>query len=282
MMSRLRVLWEKLNNELKYSASNPINFDEIWSFQSTGIRLISLIILYSILVGFLFTLLVIYGPLSSYLSTNDVDIDREILEKQNVEIVSLSEKLEVQDAFISNISKLIHGQELDSLTVDDIMEMPLINYDSLNENFTQSEQDLAEKINENLRMNQVEEQHVAIFGSPVVGEISQDYNERSHVGVDIVTKKGAEVKACLSGTVIYSGFTQKDGYMIIIDHGNGFLSIYKHNKTIFKKIGDKVQLGDPISIVGNTGENTTGPHLHFELWHNGKVVDPSDYINFKK
>ncbi|MGB1518220.1 MAG: hypothetical protein ACPG8K_03885, partial [Crocinitomicaceae bacterium] len=161
-MSRLRVLWEKLNNELKYSASNPINFDEIWSFQSTGIRLISLIILYSILVGFLFTLLVIYGPLSSYLSTNDVDIDREILEKQNVEIVSLSEKLEVQDAFISNISKLIHGQELDSLTVDDIMEMPLINYDSLNENFTQSEQDLAEKINENLRMNQVEEEHIAI------------------------------------------------------------------------------------------------------------------------
>lgn len=281
-MSRLRAIWEKLNRELKYSASNPINFNEIWSFQSTGVRIISLIILYSIIIGFLAALLVVYGPFSRYLTTNDVDIDRETLEKQNVEIASLSKKLETQDLFISNISKLLHGEELDSMTVDEIMEMPVINYDSLNENFTDAEKDLVQKINDDIRMNRIEEEHIAIFGSPVTGEISQKYDKRSHPGVDIVTAKGTEVKACLAGTVIYSGFTQKDGYMTVVDHGNGFISIYKHNKTIFKKMGDKVQLGDPIAIVGNTGENTSGPHLHFELWHNQKAVDPVEYINFKK
>ncbi len=281
-MSRLRSLWDKLNSELKYSASNPMNFNEIWSFQSTGVRIISLIILYSIIVGFLAVLLVVYGPFSRYLSTNDVDINRETLEKQNVEIASLSKKLETQNLFISNISKLLHGEELDSLTVDEILEMPVINYDSLDENFTASEKNLVQKINEDIRMNRKEEEHMAIFGSPVIGEISQKYDKRSHPGVDIVTVKGKEVKACLAGTVIYSGFTQKDGYMMVVDHGNGFVSIYKHNRTNFKKIGDKVQLGDPIAIVGNTGENTTGPHLHFELWHNQKAVDPVEYINFKK
>ena len=122
-MSRLRAIWEKLNRELKYSASNPINFNEIWSFQSTGVRIISLIILYSIIIGFLAALLIIFGPFSRYLTTNDVDIDRETLEKQNVEIASLSKKLETQNLFISNISKLLHGEELDSMTVDEIMEM---------------------------------------------------------------------------------------------------------------------------------------------------------------
>lgn len=281
-MSRLKRIFNKLNRDLKYSASDPTNFNEVWSFQSTGVRIISLIILYSFIIALITVLLFVFGPFSSYFSTNDVDIDRQTLEKQNIELASLSEKIKTQDKFIGNISRLLHGEDLDSLTVDEILEMPVIDYDSLNDNLTDAEQDLVEKINDDIRMNRIEEEHIAIFGSPVTGEISQSFDKRTHPGVDIVTLSGTEVKACLAGTIVYSGFTRKDGYLIVIDHGNGFISMYKHNRTIFKKTGDKVQLGDPIAIVGNTGENSTGPHLHFELWHNQKAVDPTEYVNFKK
>lgn len=281
-MARLKDIFNKLSKELKFSASDPRNFDEVWSFQSTSVRLLSLIALYSFLVVLLTVVLFVYGPFSGYFSTNDVDINRNDLEEQSVKISVLNKKLETQDKFISNITKLLHGEELDSMTVDEILEMPIIEYDSLNVNLTDAEQDLVNKINDDIRMNRIADEHIAIFGSPVTGTVSQEFDKRTHPGIDIVTAAGTEVKACLGGTIIYAGFTRKDGYILVIDHGNGFLSLYKHNKTIFKKIGDKVQLGDPIAIVGNTGENTTGPHLHFELWHNQKMVDPAEYIDFKK
>ena len=87
--------------------------------------------------------------------------------------------------------------------------------------------------------------------------------------------------ACLAGTVVYSGYTQKDGFILIVDHANGYLSVYKHNKTVLKKTGNRVQMNDPIAIAGNSGENSTGPHLHFELWYNQSAVNPEDYMRFK-
>ena len=90
------------------------------------------------------------------------------------------------------------------------------------------------------------------------------------------------MKSCLSGTVIYSGYTRKDGYILIIDHGNDYTSIYKHNRKALKKIGDKVQLGDPIAIVGSTGQNSDGPHLHFELWYKQVPVNPEEYLQFNR
>jgi len=95
-----------------------------------------------------------------------------------------------------------------------------------------------------------------------------------------VTPKNKTVLACLSGTVIYSGFSQKDGHILILEHPNNFISVYKHNQSRLKISGDKVRTGDPIAIVGNSGENSTGPHLHFELWLNQKALNPLDYMKF--
>ena len=110
----------------------------------------------------------------------------------------------------------------------------------------------------------------------------QEFDLNNHPGIDVVTEKDMAVKACLSGTVIYAGYTRKDGYIVIIEHQNKYISIYKHNKRVLKKIGSKVQLGDPISIVGNTGGNTDGPHLHFELWHDQTPVNPQEYMSFSR
>ena len=109
--------------------------------------------------------------------------------------------------------------------------------------------------------------------------ISQGYDP-IHPFIDITAPEGSVVKATLDGTVIYAGWSQDAGNTIQIQHSDDIVSIYKHNDKLLKKVGDKVKAGTSIALVGNTGDTTTGTHLHFELWHKGEAVDPTKYIKF--
>jgi murein DD-endopeptidase MepM/ murein hydrolase activator NlpD len=118
------------------------------------------------------------------------------------------------------------------------------------------------------------------FFCPLKGVISQGYNPVTHPYIDITAPEGSVVKATLDGTVIYAGWSDDTGYTIQIQHEGDIVSIYRHNEKLLKRSGDKVTAGSPIALIGNTGELTTGDHLHFELWHKGEAVDPTRYINF--
>ena len=118
------------------------------------------------------------------------------------------------------------------------------------------------------------------FFTPLKGVVSQGYDPAVHPYVDIAAPEGSVVKATLDGTVIFAGWSDEAGYTIQIQHEGDIVSIYKHNEKLLKKAGDKVTAGTPIALVGNTGELTTGDHLHFELWHKGQTVDPTQYIKF--
>ena len=118
------------------------------------------------------------------------------------------------------------------------------------------------------------------FFTPLKGVVSQGYDAALHPYIDIAAPEGSVVKATLDGTVIFAGWSDETGHTIQIQHDGDIVSIYKHNDKLLKKTGDKVTAGSPIALVGNTGELTTGDHLHFELWHKGKTVDPTLYIKF--
>ncbi len=119
-----------------------------------------------------------------------------------------------------------------------------------------------------------------LFFTPLKGVVSQGYDPAIHPYIDITAPSGSVVKAVLDGTVIFSGWSDDAGHTIQIQHDGDIVSIYKHNEKLLKKTGDKVSAGTPIALVGNTGEMTTGAHLHFELWHKGETVDPTKYISF--
>ena len=118
------------------------------------------------------------------------------------------------------------------------------------------------------------------FFTPVKGVVSQKYDPDFHPFIDITAPEGSVVKAVLDGTVISAGWNEETGNSIQIQHSGDIVSIYRHNEKLLKKTGDKVTAGTPVALLGNTGSQTTGAHLHFELWHNGETVDPTLYINF--
>jgi murein DD-endopeptidase MepM/ murein hydrolase activator NlpD len=119
-----------------------------------------------------------------------------------------------------------------------------------------------------------------LFFTPLKGVVSQGYDPSIHPYIDIAAPSGSVVKAVLDGTVVFTGWSADTGHTIQIQHDGDIISIYKHNEKLLKKTGDKVSAGTPIALVGNTGEMTTGPHLHFELWHKGESVDPTKHISF--
>lgn len=119
------------------------------------------------------------------------------------------------------------------------------------------------------------------FFVPLKGVISDTFNvDRNHLGVDVAANSKDVIKSIQKGTIILASWTPSGGHTLIIQHPNSFISVYKHNAVLLKKQGAFVKAGDAIALVGNTGELTSGPHLHFELWKSGAAVNPLSYINF--
>ena len=116
---------------------------------------------------------------------------------------------------------------------------------------------------------------------PVKGIITTPFKQTiRHYGVDIVAKQNSPIKAVADGIVIFSSWTVETGWVIMIQHSNNLVSVYKHNASVLRKVGSFVKRGDVITIIGNSGELSTGPHLHFELWHNGNAINPEYFITF--
>lgn len=119
------------------------------------------------------------------------------------------------------------------------------------------------------------------FFTPITGFISDKYDvKKGHFGVDIVAKSNEPVKCLADGMVIMASWTQDSGYVIAVQHRSNLVSVYKHNAGLLKKVGSFVNAGEIISIVGNSGELTDGPHLHFEMWYNGNSLNPEDFVTF--
>lgn len=286
-MKRLKQIFRKLKRPLKFSISDPDSFREVGSINSTGVRVISLGLIILLLINVFILFMFGLGPFGDDFAQNDVSIEREKLEAQNDKIIHLSNKVESQSKYIANVQSVLKGEvAVDSANIFNVKKdtIKTVDIESINSQITPLEEELAKKVKQSMSTNPNKSETIELtyFMSPVMGVISQRFDKQSHCGVDIVTKKNATVNACLSGTVIYSGYTHRDGHIVIIKHQDNYLSVYKHNQRVLKKIGAKVKIGDPVAIVGNTGENSDGPHLHFELWYDLQPVNPESQMTFKR
>lgn len=203
-----------------------------------------------------------------------------------MELDSLSNEVRRKDQFISLFRGFLTG-DTDSTQVDSFRQGININEnlaidlstDPIDSQFRQQFELYEEETP--IRLTGNSELQEVFFFSPIAGLISRKYNlQEGHYGVDIVSKRNEPVMSVASGTVIMSSWTQDSGYVIMIQHNSNLISIYKHNAELLKKTGSFVNGGEVIAIIGNTGELTDGPHLHFELWYKGNSVDPEDFVTF--
>ncbi len=210
---------------------------------------------------------------------------REAVENA-VMVDSLETRMRIMTLQLTNIQRIIAGQEpmpLDSLLSRGSVENAETALEAINHSADSILRERVDSIEKyNLRPSGKETQlEGMIFFPPVNGIVTEDYSPaKGHPFIDIAVQNNSAVCAVLDGTVIAAYWTDDTGYNIQIQHTNDLISIYKHNTKLFKKVGDKVSAGTTISLAGDAGSISTGPHLHFELWHKGVPINPALYINF--
>ena len=196
---------------------------------------------------------------------------------------SLQKILDVNEQYLASIKKVLTGDvKTVKFNKDSIIELaktdPLVLIRTSRKDSLLRQQVAKEDKYNPLIAPQVQE--YALF-APVRGTISEPYDSKTkHYAVDVVTAKNSPVKAVADGTVIFAEWTAATGYVIILKHNNSLISAYKHNAMLTKEQGEIVKAGEVIATVGNTGELTTGPHLHFELWRDGYPINPTSFIDF--
>ena len=284
-MKSRKTLSNWLTNRYLLILRNEENFAEksTISFTYAKLILICFSLLIVIMVGSLY--------LSSTLMAQWFDPRHEliIMDRNLIDLVekvdSLENEMKKKDQFIANIQRVLIGEinaddssfnNNEIATISSSIE-PIPAIDSqFRKDFEASEMTFLSVSNS---MSQdLEGQY---FYSPIEGVVTTEFNiKEEHYGIDIVSKSNEPVKSVAEGTVIFADWTQESGNVIAIQHRGNMVSVYKHNSALLKKVGNFVTSGQVIAIIGNTGEFTTGPHLHFELWYNGNPVDPEEFISF--
>ncbi len=282
-----KTLREQLRNRYRLVVLNDDSFEEKFALRLTPMGLLILIGSVTLVMTFLVISLVAFTPLREYIPGYGNSDERHRLMEVSLKADSLEEAMKAKDWYINNINNVLNG----NVEAKPAKPQKDTTRDYANINIKPSAQDSAlrhEIENRDKYSLSISDKSKPVnsissffFFSPVKGLVTTSFNlKEGHYGVDVAAKENEFVKATLDGTVVFSGWTQVDGYIVQIQHTNNLVSIYKHNSSVSKKAGDYVKAGDPVAIIGNTGETSNGTHLHFELWYNGNPLNPQDYVVF--
>ncbi len=292
-----KSLVKRLTNKYRLVILNDESFEEISSFRLSRFNVYIFLSTVFILLVLLITSVLIFTPLKEYLpGYTGSDYRDEIIALQ-MRADSLEQESEASDLYLNNLLQIVNGNvpviKIDTPVIEVSASKKI--YDTINlKNVSGKEKKLRNQMeNEssyslglNLSLNttpgQVTNLKSYYFFPPLKGYVTDEFDpKKDHYGVDVVAPENEAIKAVMDGIVVFSAWTSETGYVIALQHRNNLISLYKHNSVLLKKEGSYVRAGDVIAIIGNTGEHSTGPHLHFEIWYNGIPLNPRDYIVFK-
>lgn len=281
-------LTQKLVKRYKLVVMDESSYEEKIRFRITRWGIIVLTGSLAIVLITLTIYLIAFTSLREYIpGYTDTTLSKRIYELQQ-KTDSLERAFNRKDIYISNLKRIIEGKEI----LDDV-SLPVrteLNYDTISNSHSSLDSTLRAEFETQSMYNLHQTRNYSPvpvnFGNinffpPLRGIITRSFDAgNNHFGCDIVASQNEAIKSTLDGTVIFSDWTLETGYIIGIQHQNNIISVYKHNSALLKQQGTFVKAGETISIVGESGELTTGPHLHFELWYNGNPVNPEEYITF--
>lgn len=277
---------KKLLHKYRLVVLNEDTFEERFAIKLTRLNVFVIVMLTAIILIAGTTFLIAFTSLREFIPGYSSAKLKKQATELNFKTDSLQQVLALNQQYYASIKRVLSG---DVKTVefnrDSIIDAA--NKDVNSRNFLRTKEDslLREKVDKedkyNLFESVISKSNFVLF-PPVNGTISEGYNIKTkHYAVDIIVAKDTPVKATADGTVIFAEWTSETGYVLIIEHNQELISVYKHNASLTKQQGDLVKAGEVIAMAGNTGEYTTGPHLHFELWSKGYPVNPTNFIDFK-
>ena len=277
--------WKKIRFKYKLSFLNENTLAEVFTLKISALSGILIVAAFAVLLITITSVVIVNTPIRNYLPGYlDSEIRQDMM-KNALKTDSLEQLLNTQSLYLNSVTSILRGdidveemQNQDSATVSVKVE-DLKKSEELTEFIKNFEEE--EKYNLNILSTSTALPDNLIFYQPARGIISAPFDQsKKHYGVDIAATPKESVLATMSGTVIFTGFDANAGYVIQLQHNNGFVSIYKHNAILLKKQGNEVIAGEAIAIVGNTGILSSGHHLHFELWYKGSPVNPENFIAF--
>ena len=278
--------FKKLFNDYKVVVSSEDTFEEKFAFKASKINVFVLMLVYSVILISFTISIVFFTQLRELVpgySSSDL-LNRAIYLTQKTD--SLERQIELNNKFYKSIEDVLSGKtdefiERDNIPIDsslndkNLFSISPNSEDSILRNYVDSQDKF------NLTKNELVIENKMFF-SPIKGDITQTFNfQENHFAIDIAADIGTPVKSILDGKILFSEWSVDTGHVIIVDHGDNIVSVYKHNSKSLKEQNDFVQAGEVIAYSGNQGSLSSGPHLHFELWKNGTPIDPEPLLNFQ-
>ncbi len=285
--------FNRLKDNYRLVIMNNDTFEEVGSYKLSLLNVYILLSSAAILFAFMILLFIVFTPAKRLIPGYGDTTSHAELMRLNEKIEVLQNEAAIQKTYSEGFRKRLVA---DVETVEDveagsnIIPDSITNVERIHEDeILRKEMELEDLLLErellskaaNISTKEVPLEQL-FFIPPLTGLVSAGFDANiRHYGIDILAPKNTPVKSIMDGYVINSDWTLETGNTISVQHPNNIISSYKHNSVLLKKIGDAVKAGEALAIIGNTGTLSNGPHLHFELWHKGKAVDPSEYIIFE-
>ena len=284
MKNKRKAFWKNFKFKYKLTITNEDTLEEIVGIHVSKLNGVS-VLLSAVTVIFLITAVIIaFTPLKNYLPGYMNKEVREQVVTNALRADSLQWLMERQRMYIMNIQDIVSGS-VKADSVHSIDSLTVVRSEELMER-TQAEDEFRKLYEESERYNLTSLDNAQaitglMFVRPTRGMLTSMFDaNKKHFGVDVAASPNESVLATLDGTVVLATYTADTGYLIQVQHAQNLVSVYKHCGSLLKQVGDVVKAGEAIALVGNTGEKTTGPHLHFEIWNRGRALDPTKYIVF--
>lgn len=277
---------DKLKNKYRLVVLNDNTFEEKVSFRLSRLNVFVVVGFGAIFLIAGTVVLIAFTPIKEYIPGYSSSALKREAFNNALAVDSLEKKIASNDLYIANIKRIMNGEEPESYISDDLQNEETINSTEIDFSISEQDSALRARIEEEERYNINSSNSTSslsgfAFFTPVKGSITNGFDsQKKHYALDIAAAENESVKSVLDGTIIFSEWTAETGHVIIIQHTKELLSVYKHNSVSLKGQGAFVKAGEVIAIVGNSGEYTSGTHLHFELWHRGNPVNPENFIAF--
>ena len=278
-----RSLMSRLRNKYRFSIMNDQTYKEVVRFRASWFNLIIAFGGFALLLILLVTLLIAFTPIREFIPGYPDGNTRKGYISNALKVDSLETQMAIWQRYYENIAIILNDGQPPAININPDTGRKYKNLD-----FSKSIEDslLRQEIESenmyNIAVSNINgPENNVFFLTPINGVVINHYNPlQNHYGIDLVAQPNEVVLAIADGTVLLASWAIETGHTMAIQHKNGYISFYKHNSKLLKRQGERVKAGESIAIIGNSGELTTGPHLHFELWHDCTPLDPAKFIHF--